>query len=254
MEPYFLLKGNIATATAHGAGPWNPRMLHGGAPAGLIARIVSDLPTSAPMRVARLTIDLQRPVPIGELTIEARVTREGRNIQACEVTLSAEGKPVVRASALKIREDNTKLPDDVALPSVAALPAEGASRPLHREGFNRGLVIRETEPPPTARRAAWFYVERPFFSDRETTPLVRAAATGDFSNGIGSALDFKRWTFINADLTLHFARDPVGEWIMLAANSWIGPDGRGLAFGELADEQGYFGRAVQSLVIAKRAG
>jgi acyl-CoA thioesterase len=57
---------------------------------------------------------------------------------------------------------------------------------------------------------------------------------------------------VNADLTLHFAREPVGEWIRLAANSWISPDGRGLAFGELSDTRGPFGRAVQSLVIAKR--
>ena len=45
---------------------------------------------------------------------------------------------------------------------------------------------------------------------------------------------------------------PVGEWILLDAESWIGPDGAGLAMARLADERGYFGRAVQSLVIEKR--
>jgi len=33
-------------------------MLHGGAPAGLIARRVEELPSRVPMRVTRLTIDL----------------------------------------------------------------------------------------------------------------------------------------------------------------------------------------------------
>ena len=32
----------------------------------------------------------------------------------------------------------------------------------------------------------------------------------------------------------------------------IGPDGAGLATARLADQRGYFGRAVQSLVIEKR--
>jgi hypothetical protein len=36
------------------------------------------------------------------------------------------------------------------------------------------------------------------------------------------------------------------------AESWIGPDGAGLAMARRADEGGYFGRAVQSLVIEPR--
>jgi hypothetical protein len=31
---------DFVIATEHGAGPWDPRMLHGGAPSGLIASIV----------------------------------------------------------------------------------------------------------------------------------------------------------------------------------------------------------------------
>ena len=45
---------------------------------------------------------------------------------------------------------------------------------------------------------------------------------------------------------------PVGEWILLDAESWIGPDGAGLAMARLADQRGTFGHAVQSLVIEKR--
>jgi hypothetical protein len=51
---------------------------------------------------------------------------------------------------------------------------------------------------------------------------------------------------------VNFSRQPVGEWILLDGESWIGPDGAGLAMSRLADRQGYFGRAVQSLVIEKR--
>jgi hypothetical protein len=44
----------------------------------------------------------------------------------------------------------------------------------------------------------------------------------------------------------------VGAWILLDAESWIGPDSAGLAMALLSDERGYFGRAIQSLVIEKR--
>ncbi len=254
MEPLFYLDGDTAIATAHGTGPWDASMLHGGAPAGLIASLAERLPSARPMRVARLTIDLQRPVPVGPLQIATTVTREGRNIQTADITLSANGKQVVRASVLKVRVDTPELPAEAALPGRAGEIPAGAAQRLSPVGFNLSVEMRESNAADLrgAARAVWFHIERPWFETHDTTPLMRAAATGDYCNGFGSPLDFEAWTFINADLTLHFARQPVGEWIMLAANCWIGPDGRGIAFGELADRQGYFGRAAQTLIIAKR--
>ena len=81
---------------------------------------------------------------------------------------------------------------------------------------------------------------------------MRAVVASDFSNGVSPALDFSRWTFINADLTVSLAREPVGDWVLLDSESWIGPDGAGLAVSRLADQRGYFGRTVQSLVIERR--
>jgi len=74
----------------------------------------------------------------------------------------------------------------------------------------------------------------------------------DFCNGTSAALDFRDWTFLNADLTISMAREPIGEWILLDAESWIGSEGAGLAMARLADRGGYFGRCVQSLVIERR--
>jgi hypothetical protein len=69
---------------------------------------------------------------------------------------------------------------------------------------------------------------------------MRAVVAADFCNGTSAVLDFRKWRFINADLTVSFAE------------SWVGPDGAGLATARLADISGYFGRAIQSLVIEKR--
>lgn len=253
MEPYFKFQEQSVIAAAHGGGPWDPSMLHGGAPTALITRLVEDIPTKVPMRLTRLTIDLKRPVPVGQIDFDVTVTREGRNIQTAELILTANGKEVVRASALRIRKTELDLPSDAALPATGLNPPSALPPFMRTEGFNSGVRAGPAEAsPPGAANAVWFRIERPFFDDVPTTPLMRAAATGDYCNGFGCPLDFEAWTYINADLSLHFTRDPVGEWMMLAANSWIGPDGNGLAYGELSDTQGTFGRAVQSLVIAKR--
>lgn len=130
------------------------------------------------MRVARLTVDLLRPVPVAPLTFRSEVLREGRKIQLIAVHLESKGVEVARA--------------------------------------------------------------------------MRAAATADFSNGISSELDFAKWAFINADLTVSMARDPVGEWILNDATTSLGTDGGGIAQARLADRRGYFGPATQNLVVEPR--
>jgi hypothetical protein len=100
--------------------------------------------------------------------------------------------------------------------------------------------------------AIWFRVDKPLIEGFAVSQAMRAVVAADFSNGTASTLDFRQWTYINADLTVSLARQPVGDWILLDGDSWIGPDGVGLAMARLADRQGYFGRAVQGLVIEKR--
>ena len=254
MEPYFTLDGNKITASKYTAGPWDKSMQHGGAPTALITSIVDKIPSEGAMQLTRLTVDLKRPVPVGELEYNVEITREGRNIQTAEIALIANGKEVTKAFALRMRVTDQAVPAE-AMVSKAPPARSDKDREFFRDGvsFGEQITLRQAEYVPEGMNdAVWFRIGRPFFGDQQTTPLMRAAATGDFCNAFGAQLDFEKWTYINADLTLHFSRAPVGEWIMLAATGWMGGNGRGLAFGELADEQGYFGRSVQSLVIAER--
>ena len=103
VDAVYELKDGVASATPYAAGPWNPTMQHGGAPASLISHIVEAIPTASPMQVSCLTIDLLRPVPVGPLTVKSDVVREGKKIQLCAVSLFSGDKECVRASALKIR-------------------------------------------------------------------------------------------------------------------------------------------------------
>ena len=80
----------------------------------LVTWAAERLPTRQPMRIARITVDLMRPVPVAPLTIESEVVREGRKIQLCAVRLFADGVEVVRASILKLRAEAVALPAIVA--------------------------------------------------------------------------------------------------------------------------------------------
>jgi hypothetical protein len=258
MNYVYRVEGTLAHAQPCAAGPWNPGLQHGGAPASLIAWAIERLPTRDPMQVVRMTFDLLRPIPVAPLEIKIDVHREGRKIQVCNVTLLHEGVACVRATVLRIRQAELALPAHVVDEPIELPGPEHGGDPgtlfAAENVFSSGLTLRSVRGKigEAGPGAIWFRAHRPIIEGEPITPLMRAAMTGDFCNGVSSVLDFDQWTFINADLTISLARMPVGEWILLDAQTWVGDRGAGLAFAKLGDERGYFGRAIQSLVIEKR--
>jgi len=276
MKYVYKVDGSIAHAQPCSAGPWDPGLQHGGAPASLIAWAIERMPTRdltardggnggnagsncQPMQVVRMTFDFLRPIPVAPLEINIDVQREGRKIQVCNVTLLHEGVACVRASVLKVRNNDLTLPEHIAdepiqLPGPETGTEEKIRFTTDRENFSDGVTLRSVRGGfgSLGPAAIWFRAHRPIVAGEAITPLMRAALTSDFCNGTSATLDFDEWTFINADLTISLARMPVGEWILLDAQTWLGDRGAGLAFARLGDERGYFGRAIQSLVIDRR--
>ena len=257
MDAIYRVDGNRVVTSPDAAGPWDISMQHGSAPAALVVWAAEAIPTPQPMQIARVTIDLMRPVPVAPLTLETEILREGRKIQLCAVRLLAENVVVVGATVLKIKTQALTLPSEIAdLPVELPGPDQAREEQPDFSGspFVAGISMRAARgrfglPGPGA---IWYRVDRPLIEASPVSQPMRAVVAADFCNGTSAVLDFRKWTFINADLTVSFARQPVGAWILLDAESWIGPDGAGLATARLADERGYFGRAVQSLVIEKR--
>jgi Thioesterase-like superfamily len=257
VEPIFCVDGNKVVTSPDAAGPWDPRMQHGSAPAALVVWAVEKLPTPVPMQIARVTIDLMRPVPVAPLSIETEILREGRKIQLSGVRLLADGVVVVAATVLKIKTQAPALPPEIAdLPIELPGPDQSMVEPANfaSSPFTKCISMRAARGRfgMIGPAAIWFRVDQPLVAGSAVSQAMRAVVAADFSNGTSPAVDFREWTFINADLTVSFARQPIGEWILLDGESWIGPDGAGLAMSRLADSNGYFGRAVQSLVIEKR--
>ncbi|WOH66981.1 thioesterase family protein [Bradyrhizobium sp. BWA-3-5] len=257
MEAIFRVDGNDVVTSPFAAGPWHPSMQHGSPPAALVVWAAERIRPPVPMRIARVTVDLMRPVPVAPLRIESQVLREGRKIQLCAVRLLANGVVVVAATVLKIKMQSQELPPDAIIPP-ADLPSPDQSRveavDFSSSPFVTGMSLRAARgrfgsPGPGA---IWYRVDRPIVEGAVLSQAMRAMAAADFCNGTSPVLDFREWTFLNADLTVNFSREPAGDWILVDAETWIGPDSAGLAMARLADASGYFGRAVQSLVIEKR--
>ncbi len=91
-ESVFLPEGEGRyTPTEYARGPWDPRALHGGAPATLIAGAFERMQPGAELPFARLSFSFLRPVPLAPLTLSTRIVRPGRRVQELEAELRVAG-------------------------------------------------------------------------------------------------------------------------------------------------------------------
>jgi hypothetical protein len=282
-ESIFVPDGDSFVPTEHARGPWDPRALHGGAPAALITAAFERMQPGAELPFARLSFEFLRPVPMAPLQLSTRVTRPGRRAQTLTAELSASDVVVCRARALRILAAPEGLPEPVgerlrdAAPEQIARPDRGegvvfaldgadgdgersfaasamemrflSGRPLVGEPADRDTGSRHS---PTGAATVWMRLRHPLLPHEPLTPLARVAASADFGNGVAAVVPFDRYMFINADLSIELDRRPLGEWIALDARTRLNPDGIGWAESVLLDEQGPVGRARQALVVQPR--
>lgn len=244
-------------ATELTRGPWSPDAQHGGAPAALLMGELERVHGDPQLMLARVTYELLRPVPLGELDVACTILRDGRRVQLLEASLSApDGIEVVRARALRVR----RAPVGAGpLDEPPAGPEEASEGRLELgDGLRRfpgdGIELRFVsgsfyEPGPAT---VWFRLRVPVLEGEEPSPLQRLAAAADFPNGIATELAWDRYTFVNPDLTVQLEREPIGEWICLDARMRSSAGGIGFAEAVLYDLEGRVGRSSQSLYVASR--
>jgi hypothetical protein len=250
---YEPLGGGRYSSTVHTTGPWSPRTQHLGPPSALLVREMESLPTPAPMMIARVTVEILGPVPVGVLEVSAAVDRPGRSVELLSATLAADGRVAVRARAWRIATSDTR---EIAAEIDEPLAAPSTGRVMTRpEGWGAGyldvmewraLVGSLGEPGPAV---VWARQGVPLVGDEEPSGLQRLLTVADSGNGVSNRLDPRKWLFINSELTVHVYREPVGEWIALDATTAIGPDGIGTAVTVLHDLGGAVGRGAQALLL-----
>lgn len=264
---FTVLDGDRVQPTELSRGPWSPHALHGGPVAAYVAHAAEETlaTTDAPAHTpVRLTLDLERPVPLATLTVRAEIVRPGRKVQVAEVALHDEDdNRLVRATVVAIRRTELDLPAERHAPADASPPGRAAAEDVpmwepmdatvafhkdaveHRFVGGGGMI----QPGPATD---WIRLRVPVVPDHPPSPFQRTVAAADFTNGVSGVLPVDAWTFINPDLTVTVHRLPVGEWVCLDAATRIDPSGTGTAEATLFDERGRLGRCVQTLVVERR--
>lgn len=263
-EAIYVRDGAHVVPTERARGPWDPRAQHGGAPAALLASVLERLPVpgaaSAPLRVARLTVELLRPVPLAPLAVSASVLRPGLRVALVEAELADAAGPVARATALRIRRAEGAVPEVAPAgatpaasrpgPQAAAGPPGAEAPTFGSDGMEIRFAAGAFEHPGPA--VAWMRLRVPLVAGEHTSPFARAAAVADFGNGISAALPWAQYVFINPDLTVYLDREPAGEWLAIASETTVRADGTGRTDSVLSDGDGPVGRATQALYVARR--
>ncbi|HXQ61503.1 MAG TPA: thioesterase family protein [Acidimicrobiales bacterium] len=252
-------------------GPWSPDALHGGPVAALIGRAVTRCPSDEEMHVARLTVELLRPVPVVPLSVSTTVSRPGRKVQLVDVRVTSAGQDLAWGRALRIRRLAEGSDAAFGLADVTTegpVPGRDAGAPpgpddghrspgpvqgysaFHSDGAELRFVVGEfgRRGPSTV----WVRLAVPVVPGETPSSLERVAAASDFGNGVSSLFDFQNYLFINPDLSVFIDRPAVDEWIGLEARTTLGTAGVGLAQSVLWDVQGPLGTSLQNLLVERR--
>lgn len=257
----FEFDGKHYLPTDAALGPWRPDGLHGGAINALLARSLE----SDGYVIARLTLDIVRRVPRVPLTITVSEETGSNRIRRQSAELWAGDTLVAQAQALKMLDREIDIPEAAIEPQVwnpadLVLPEHLSEKEkqsaLKNVGYtnfsSHALAIRFAQgnfrtPGPVT---LWTKLLLPLVPGEPLTPVQRAAVAADYASGSANGvLPYPKWSFSNADLTVHFSRPPVGDWIAVASRVASQKTGIGISGASLHDSIAPFGRSTQTLFI-----
>lgn len=240
------------------AGPWSPKTQHGGPPSALIGRALERHAPRPGLRIARITLELLRPVPVADLRVEVRSVQSGRRAELLEGEIIADGRPVLLARAWRTMASPGDVPPLRPTPGPPPLPGPQPPAPMadaHLDGYVSAMEWRfehEQGFDAVGPDVVWARQRIPLVAGEADTPLTRALTLADSTWAVAFELDHRRRLVINTDVTLVMHRDPAGEWLCVRAATAASPGGSGLALGQLSDRDGDCGRILENLLVAER--
>ncbi len=241
VDAFFTRDGDLWVPTDRSHGPWSMAQLHGRMIAAVQAQVAESLFGAPDLMPARLTVDMFRAVPWAPLKIDAQIARDGRRVRSVDVSVTAEGVEVTRASVLFLRRSEEP-PGKVATPPFTPPPPVNEV-PLDPQGDPSWEGRTVPRKPGVEPIVTWMRTLVPLLEGVPLTPFVRAATSSDSANPFGHWSD-DGLHFVNADVTLYLHREPVGEWIGLSIISRGSADGVGVANAAIYDETGPVGHSL----------
>jgi hypothetical protein len=257
-DAFYEEAGDGFVATELTRGPWDPGAQHAGPPSALLGREIERLEGAAEFQVGRITFEIMRPIPIGPVRVEAEVVRPGRSVQLIEARLSNPEGELMRARAWRLRTAALELPQALPAQSPPPGPEQGSQPDFFATGqdvgYHTAMEWRSVgggflEPGPAT---VWMRMRQPLVAGEQPSPLQRTLIAADVGNGISAVLDWRRYVFINVELSVHLERMPEGDWVCVDAVTLPQPSGIGTAESVLSDQRGRIGRGAQTLLIAQR--
>lgn len=242
--------------TEHVVGPWNPAHMHGGPPSALIAHAMIDQigaeTAPVPGFICRFTAEILRPVPVEELVIDVRLARAGRRIALAEASMTAAGAPVMLARAWFIRTTTVSVPETRRIPPPPTGAAPDRVPPDWGRGYLQAIEWSQVdgsfgEPGPAT---AWTRSRYPLVAGQPLSGIERVLLVADSGNGLSAVANPAELIFVNPELSVHLTRPPDGERIWMRSETFLEPDGVGLASTVLGDAGGQIGVGQQSLFVA----
>lgn len=260
-DAFYRADGDTFVATALTRGPWDARLQHGGPPSALLVRAFERYEGGDAFAVVRFTVHYLRAVPIGAVTIDVEPVHLGRTSQRLAATLSVDGRAVMQAQAMRVLRRPLDLPPspdaeagtdtgDAAWPDPEALEPVGLSFFPFDVAYHRAVDVRFATGAWGDRAVrVWARTTVPLVAGETTSPRQQTAVLTDAQSGIAVPLSPFAFGFPNPEMTVAFARTPVGPWLGMDIRSTAGPDGVGFAQSRLVDADGDVGGASQTVII-----
>lgn len=246
---YFELADGIYQPSGLTRSPWDRNAIAGGPISALLATKAED-PALGDMEIARFTVDIFGKVPHEPLTLHSHALRDGRQTKLHRIVIKAGEREVAQAHVLRVRRLQTPVhpvPHDYPPPEQCAdVATPGSAR------MAGAVRMRRISGGPGApgRGVAWLALDGEIVRGRKASTFVAAAMFADYGNGFGSATHASDWSFANLDINVQFLRMPVGEWLLLDAETHMAGNGHGTARSVLADANGVYARGSQTIFVA----
>ncbi len=256
----FRREGDSFLANTCACGPWGPTALAGGAVLSLLGHVLEDVPSLVPMSLSRMTVDLMRPVPLDQpLRIETDIRRDGRKLQVVDLVVKAGDTEHALARALRIRDMDVESALGEALPMASlthpVIPPPEKFQNLIPVNMGTGFIPRGIDYVRSPEfenglNTIWMRLRVPVIEGEAVRATSLATVPMDVVNLIGYSLDVSKATAINADVSAHIMRYPVGEWVAITGHTDVDSSiGHGISMGILSDREGVFGSTSMVQVV-----